>query len=131
MLLLTVHLSNCSAQRNNEVSTVRYSPKSGCSSYTNNTERLKCVSELVSAFEDVQNSNVVVENVSSERTSEEYVTYVDRYCYESKRSSKRYLCFEVSSSKYEPTPRFVLLKLLQHVGVGFLFGLATGLYVTP
>lgn len=131
LALTVLLLSNCSTTSHVEVKKATYDPVSGCSSYVTNSERLRCISELVSVFEDVQNSDVSYSNVSVQRNSDEYVTYVDRYCYESKRTKKHYLCFEVSTKKYEPTPGYVLRALLKHVGVGFLVGVLTGVYVTP
>lgn len=123
-------LSNCITYTKPQNSQLLYVPSTGCSTYKVNSERLRCISELVSAFEELQNSTVTSQFLSKERFSEEYVSYTTRYCYVSK-SGKTYLCFDSTSQVYEPTPWCTLRSTLFKVGAGFLVGVVTGVSVLP
>jgi hypothetical protein len=83
------------------------------------------------SLEDIKNSSIDVSSEAIGRYDSEYVDYLETYCYISKTSNNKYLCFDIKRRKYEPTPSAKIFAILKTFGVGFLFGVTTGLYVSP
>jgi hypothetical protein len=131
VLLLILALNNCASTESSVISEPTPNPTNGCAQYTNNKERLKCISELIATLEDIKNSSVVVSNQSIGRFDNEYVDYLESYCYVSKATNVNYLCFDIKRRKYEPTPSGKIIAILKTFGVGFIFGISTGLYISP
>ena len=131
VLLLILILNNCISSESSVISEPTPNQINGCAQYTNNKERLKCISELISTLEDIRNSSIVVSNEMIGRFDNEYVDYLESYCYISKTTNSKYLCFDVKRRKYEPTPLGKTITILKTFGVGFIFGISTGLYVSP
>ena len=128
VLLLLLNFNNCkTSEIKKEV--YRHSSSSGCSLYVKNDERLKCLSNMISEFEDLQNSEITVENEMIERVDEEYVKYKETYCYVSHKTNKKYLCFESVKNLYEPTAVGKIWNFTKTVGFGAIIGFAGGVYV--
>lgn len=130
-LCLILILNNCVSTESSVISEPTPNKISGCAQYTNNKDRLKCISELIATLEDIKNSSIDVSNEAIGRYDSEYVDYLETYCYISKTNNNKYLCFDIKRRKYEPTPSAKIFAILKTFGVGFLFGVTTGLYVSP
>jgi hypothetical protein len=127
-LLLILNFNNCVTKPViKEV--YKHSPSSGCAVYTKNDERLKCLSSLIAEFEDLQNSEILVENEPIGRYDEEYVTYKETYCYVSPKTNRKYLCFESIKNLYEPTNLGKIWGFTKTVGFGAIIGFIGGVYV--
>ena len=125
--LVIILLSNCASLKEVDVF-YKPSPSNGCSEYQKNDERLKCISQMISEYQDIQNSEIKVTNERIQRISEEYVLYKETYCYVLQKSNKKYLCFEAQKKLYEPTALGKIWNFTKTVGFGILIGLVGGVY---
>lgn len=127
-LLIILSFNYCASKT--EIKEIyKHSPSSGCSVYIKTEERLKCLSALITEFEDLQNSVIQVENEPIGRYNEEYVTYRETYCYVSVKTQKKYLCFESTKNLYEPTGLGKVWGFAKTIGFGAIIGFVGGVYV--
>lgn len=129
VLSMFVYLNNCSSSEiKNQIS---YTPNDsiGCSSITEVKSRLKCIGELIKQVEDIKNSKIATSKEKLERIDSRYVKYKTTYCLTNKKESEKYLCFDSFEEVYEPTTTATITNLLTRVGLGFMFGIITGVYV--
>lgn len=130
VLFTFVFLSNCSTTSSN-INEVTYRPNEsfGCSKIEDVKLRLKCIGELVKQIEDIRNSKVVANKEKLDRIDRKHVRYKTTYCLTDKSEKEKFYCFDAIEEVYEPTTSSNLIDLATRIGLGFVIGLATGVYV--
>jgi hypothetical protein len=128
-LFTFVFLSNCSSTISKNEITYKPSESTGCSSLSEVKARLKCIGELVKQIEDIRNSKISTNKEKMERIDNRFVKYRTTYCLTDKKESEKYFCFDSYEELYEPTTEAKIVDLLSKLGIGFVFGIATGVYI--
>ena len=128
-LFMFVFLSNCSTTTTKSEVTYKPNEITGCSSISDVKARLKCIGELVKQIEDIRNSKIATNKEKLERIDSRFVKYKTTYCLTNKNESEKYLCFDSFEEVYEPTTGATFVDLLSKLGIGFVFGIATGVYI--
>lgn len=130
VLFTFVFLSNCSTNVSN-LNEVTYRPNEsfGCSKIEDVKLRLKCIGELVKQIEDIRNSKIVANKEKLDRIDRKYVRYKTTYCLTDKSEKEKFYCFDAIEEVYEPTASSNLIDLGIRMGLGFVFGIATGVYI--
>jgi hypothetical protein len=129
VLFTFVFLSNCASVTSKNEITYKPSESTGCSSLSEVKARLKCIGELVKQIEDIRNSKISTNKEKIERIDNRFVKYRTTYCLTDKKESEKYFCFDSYEELYEPTTEAKFVDLLSKLGIGFVFGVATGVYI--
>lgn len=102
----------------------------GCVSAPNVNARLACISKMLKTLEGINNADITVTTEKLSRIDEEFISVKDTYCFVSKETGEVFLCFDaIRDDFYDPTWIGKVYGYAQKVGIGFFFGVVTGIYV--
>jgi len=123
-LFLFVHCSSTEKR-------IEYKPsvESGCANISVTKDRLNCISKMIKTLEGIRNAKISVTSVDGERYDSEFVNTVETYCFTNVDESEKYLCFDAQVLKYDPTIMGKIKSFVFKFGLGFTFGIVTGMYV--
>lgn len=101
----------------------------GCTNVPEVRNRLACIGRLVKQLERIHNAEVTVEIKDLDRIDSEYVNTLELYCFTSKDTKEKFLCFESEMPRYDPTLIGRVVTFGKQFGLGLVIGFVTGLRI--